>query len=291
MSDLKIKENNIVKSNKLLMASFELTAIEYKIILAAISLVNPILNGISSVDFYRFNIKQLQDVGVTSNLTTKEIKAILDSLYSRNVLIHDENFKNPINTRWIQSYVLEDNRNIGIKFGDDVSKYLMNLTGNYTKYYLNQISSLKLFHSVRIFEMLIQYRTIGHRTFLIEDLKSVLCLTGKYTKYNDFKRKVIDVAVDEINKSGALKINKVIPIKNGRSVVGIKFVFRETVTIRGSSITYGKQITGDGFLTFEEFFKKIERCETVDDGYERLKKDGYIMPDIKDLKAFESNYT
>lgn len=52
--------------------------------------------------------------------------------------------------------------------------YLVQLKSDFTNYLLGNISRLDKAHSIRIYELLSQYRRIGKRTFEVEDLKRKL---------------------------------------------------------------------------------------------------------------------
>jgi plasmid replication initiation protein len=62
---------------------------------------------------------------------------------------------------------------------------------------------------------------------MIEELKGILKLQGKYGTYKDFRRRVLDLAVKEINASplSEVKIDYQ-EIKTARAVTAVKFNIR-----------------------------------------------------------------
>jgi plasmid replication initiation protein len=55
--------------------------------------------------------------------------------------------------------------------------------------------------------LLKEYERIGERTLTVEEIKEYLMLeSGKYSKYNHFKTRVINKALEEINRFSDLKV-------------------------------------------------------------------------------------
>lgn len=71
--------------------------------------------------------------------------------------------------------------------------------------------------------MMKQYETIGERTMTIEEIKDLLMLENKYSKYSHLKTKVIQKAMEEINRYSDIKINLEKEEKEGKKVVGLVF--------------------------------------------------------------------
>jgi plasmid replication initiation protein len=55
-------------------------------------------------------------------------------------------------------------------------------------------------YAIRIYELLVQYRQIGKREISVDSLRTMLELGKKYPLFADFKKRVIDTAVDQINE-------------------------------------------------------------------------------------------
>ncbi|MFW9338888.1 RepB family plasmid replication initiator protein, partial [Glaesserella parasuis] len=58
-----------------------------------------------------------------------------------------------------------------IAMTNEVMPYLTQLKGQFTQYQLMHISSFNSVHSIRIYELVTQYRSVGYREITIEDLK------------------------------------------------------------------------------------------------------------------------
>ena len=97
-------------------------------------------------------------------------------------------------------------------------KYLLNLVekgGNYTQYELWNILSLKSRYSIRLYELFRSYAYQNKKEFEIDRLRGLLCVEN-YELYHDFKRRILDKAIAEINQYTDLKV-KFKPVNKGKS--------------------------------------------------------------------------
>jgi len=99
--------------------------------------------------------------------------------------------------------------------------FLLDLKSNYTSYLLANIPKLKSGYSIRIYELLYQYKRIGKRTFELGDLQKKV--GSDYNLYGDFKRKVLKQAQKDLKLYTDL--NFIFDeIKTGRKVTSIEFI-------------------------------------------------------------------
>lgn len=111
-----------------------------------------------------------------------------------------------------------------MKFSPVLEPYLLNLKETYTKYRLGYVINFKSEYSFRLYEIMKQYEKIGERTVPINELKELLMIdSNKYQKYSHLKVKVIQKAIEEINKYSDIRINLEKEEKEGRKVVGLVF--------------------------------------------------------------------
>ena len=99
--------------------------------------------------------------------------------------------------------------------------YLLELKGNYTKYFLANIPKLKSAYSIRLYELLHQHRKFGKRKFELEELQKKV--GSSYPKYSNFKIKVLKQAQKDLGKHTDLAF-EFDAIKEGRKVVGVQFI-------------------------------------------------------------------
>ena len=116
---------------------------------------------------------------------------------------------------------------IRVKFSLEMKPYFLNLREQFTTYFLHNVYSFKSAHSIRIYELLIQYYpNIRQRKLDVEHLKDMLEVQGRYRRFYDFKRRVIDTAVTEINAYSDIFVEYEL-LKTGRVVTEILFTMSE----------------------------------------------------------------
>jgi len=221
----------VVKSNRLVEASYRLTLNEQRIILYAICRSREEQKGIFphepviiTADAFANHFPSIDKSNVYSQL-----KEAMDVLYDRSVTLHetDQNTGLPqvSKTRWISKASYIDGAGcIKIVFTSDVIKYITRLEKEFTSYQLEKVGNMTSFYAVRIYEILAQHREIGNRVLNLKNLRQTLQINpDEYKLTADFIRKVIEVAVDQINKHSDLVV-KYETRKTGRAITD--FVFK-----------------------------------------------------------------
>ena len=224
-------EKQVFKSNSLVSASYRLTIQEQRILLACISQVNP-KNGDEITDkvMYTVRVSDIESLsGSNSKSLYKDIKEAVNTLFERRVTLtswpNGKGSRKARITRWVQSIEYDDNEgNVQLRFSTDIAPYLTNLSEQYTKYFLSDIAKLNSAHAVRIFELIMQWKSVGELTISLESLKEMLNIDDEYKKINDFKKRVLEVSISQINKSTAYNI-AITQKKTGRKVTHFIFTF------------------------------------------------------------------
>ena len=117
------------------------------------------------------------------------------------------------------------NQSISIRFTKDIAPFLSQLEGNFTKYRVKNISRMNSIYSIRIYEMLMRWKSLKTVTLTVDQLKDRLQLTSKgYAAFGNIRQKVLDPSILEI-----LDCSDIIPnyemFKKGNKVESIKFNF------------------------------------------------------------------
>lgn len=224
----------VVKSNRLVEASYRLTLNEQRIILYAICRCREEQKGLLPNEPIVITADSFakQFPSIDKGHVYHQLKEAMDALYERSVTLYeiDENTgKEQVSkTRWISkaSYVDGAGR-IKVVFTSDVIKYITRLEAEFTSYQLEKVGNMTSAYAVRVYELLAQHREIGHRTFNLKWLRETLQIApDEYKLTTDFVRKVIEVAVDQINKHSDLAVSYK-PIKTGRAITDFAFKIKE----------------------------------------------------------------
>ena len=112
---------------------------------------------------------------------------------------------------------------IKLSFHPYLKPYMLHVKERFTKIRLGDLIGLKSIYSIRFYELLKQYETIGKREIKLNDLREYCGIEEKqYERFNDFKRKVAETAKKEINNKTDLLIDYE-EIKTSRKITSIQF--------------------------------------------------------------------
>ena len=213
----------VAKHNDMIQKSrFQLSAQEQKVIQFLISKIKPKDKALHT---YRFSISEFCGIcGIDSQSGNnyKNLKDTIQSLADKSMWVMLENGKETL-VRWINKAAIDRQDGvIEIRLDDDLIPYLLQLQNNYTQYALQYILSMDSRYSIRFYEVLrsLEYKQRQH-IFNIEDLKRLLN-AEKYKRYSNFKQRVLDMAVREINELSDITVSYV-PIREGRKIVEVEF--------------------------------------------------------------------
>lgn len=119
---------------------------------------------------------------------------------------------------------VENQEYIDVKIEDEMRPLLLQLQKSFTAYELGNVVNLGVY-AVRVYELLKQYESIGHRTLSFEELKLMFELEDKYPLFSGFYTFVIEPALREINEFTDLFVDEAEKIKEGKKIVAIRFKF------------------------------------------------------------------
>ena len=124
-----------------------------------------------------------------------------------------------------QAYYRSETGIIDIRFTEEIMPHIAGLAEKFTMYKLNDLSGLDSIYSTRLFQLLMQWKTIGEFKISIPDLRFALGCTNKFKLYGHFKQDVFGHAVNEINRKFDINLTFK-EIKTGRPVTDILFKFK-----------------------------------------------------------------
>ena len=231
----------ITKANSFIEASYNFTLVEMRVILIAISKINS-KEDISDNKFYDVSaLEYSYFTGIEIKNAYTELKKTISRLWDSSVLLtqtaNGEELSNYIEARVIQSRIkyMEGEGKVSIKFSSEITPYLSQLKSQFTSYHLSEISGLKKFNHIRIYEMLTQYKNTGKRVDSIDQFRHYLGLNknpniinskDKYPLFKDMQKYIIKPAIEEINKQTNLNVSYLKHTKN-RKVTHLEFIIKD----------------------------------------------------------------
>lgn len=216
-----MKDGLIVKANDLIEARYSLNLNEQKIIIYAVSELD---RNKENFNVLKLKTKDFMELLGTSQFRYTEIKGIVKGLMKKQLSIETQEFDLVVN--WVSSIkYIKDTGIIELEFSDNLVPYLLQLKEKFTRYQLKNILYLKNKYSIRMYELLKQYESIGKRTFTIVELKKILSITDKYKDFRNLEKWVIKPSIKEINEYTDLNILYT-KNKKGRSIESLSFTIQ-----------------------------------------------------------------
>jgi plasmid replication initiation protein len=223
----------VVKSNRLIEASYRLTLREQQIILYAIMQARETQTGLTWQKPCEINVIEFAKAfQITHKDIYDEAKQAIKTLFDRSVTTYSEMNGHEVvtHTRWISQRVYSDrNGHLSLTFAPEVVQYITRLETEFTRYELTQIGKLSSVYAVRLYELLKQYQTAKKREITIEWLKTHLQIQNEYKEFHNFKNRVIDMSIKQINEHTDLSV-KATMVKKGRKAHAFEFTIKAKST-------------------------------------------------------------
>ena len=229
-----IKSDLVVKSNRLIEASYRLDLTEQRLILLAIQNSRETQQGINSEDLLTITASEYaSQFNINVRTAYEQLKNACDTLFYRHVVLHDihkpTNSPRQIKTRWVAAIAyVEKAAIVQIQFSSMIVPYITRLESEFTSYKIQSVSQMTSSYAIRLYELIVQWGKIGRREISLVDLKVMLDIQAEktYERLDRFKAKVIDIAVNQINEYSDLTVTYG-QRKSGRTVTHLIFSFQE----------------------------------------------------------------
>lgn len=226
----KSKKDLVVKDNALINASYYLSLTEQRLILLAI--IQARAEKMTSSNEFKVKVSSyINAYGVADATAYEAIQKATETLRARYFTFERVVDGEPerVVSNWVQSIAYAENSSyIKIKFTDDVMPLITKLEKHFTSYQLEQVKDLSSIYAIRLYELMMQWRSSGQTQQIpIDELRYKLGIEpDQYQKMSNFKDKVLDVAIDQINEHTDIKASYD-QHKEGRSITGFTFTFKE----------------------------------------------------------------
>ena len=224
----------IVKDNALIQASYTLDTVEQRLILLAIAEARETGHGISENSLLEVHASSyINTFSVEKHTAYTVLRDASKSLFDRYVTYHDVNPKTgkdrSFHCRWVDKIGYEPQSGIVfLRFTQDIVPLITRLEENFTKYELQQVSRLTSSYAIRLYELLIQWRSAGKTPiFDLAIFRQQLGVEAhQYKTMSNFKTYVLDFALNQVNELTDITA-KYEQHKKGRSISGFSFTFKK----------------------------------------------------------------
>ena len=246
------KDISISKSNTLIEAGFDLTLAEHDLMTLAINKLHKQATGNHEVFI------TAQEFAVANKISEshayQQLKATADKLMERHLKFplyidldkkqnkepnavcvvppkHGRYETVPTKHNWLQSVgYMESNGFIYLLFTDPI-RFLIDKTGDsYTTYNFTNTIEMTTFGGKRLYEMVCKWKDLGKTKMMyIDEWKEFFGVADKYPRTAEFKRRVLDPAIAEVNAQGDFRIS-LKQEKVGRSITHFQILIKKLKT-------------------------------------------------------------
>jgi len=210
----------VTQSNKMVEARYNLPLGEQRLILTMIAKIQP-----NDEDFkeYRINVKEFAEfLGIDKNSVYREFHKIQKSIVSRALVFYEDD--GPLVVGWVSSAkYLKNEGAVLLCFDPKLKPYLLQLKGNFTSSRLEMLMSFRSQYTMRIYNFLKQYQSIGMREIDVQLMREILGIrTDQHVLYAHFKSNILVPVQKELKAKADIHF-EFDEIKYGRRVGAIRF--------------------------------------------------------------------
>lgn len=185
-------------------------------------------------ELYEFSVStldlaQILEIGVDA--LYKSLDEMTDHIMREVICIDDKDNDQWEKFHWVD--VCKYKKGIvTIKISDELKPFLLGLRGCFSRYRLEEIIHLKSMYALRIYENLVACMNEKRRphadktcniSISIDELRRITDTTDKYVRFSQFKTKVMDIAIAEINQKTMYHVEATTYTHGGKKVRGYDF--------------------------------------------------------------------
>ena len=216
----------------LMNASYNLDLVEQRLILLAIVEARESGKGINANDPLTVHAESyINQFGVARQTAYQALKDACDDLFARQFSYQEINERGNtenVRSRWVSEVRYVDaEATVKLIFAPIVIPLITRLEERFTQYEMKQISELSTGYAIRLYELLICWRTTG-KTPIIElaDFRQKMgVLDAEYQRMYDLKIRFR--AVSQTNQRAYRHHSELRTAQKGRTITGFSFKFKQ----------------------------------------------------------------
>lgn len=222
----------VTKDNSLIGASYSLSVVEQRLIFLAIIEAREQETLIEAGGLLRIYAQSYaKQFDVEKHTSYEAMKRAVEGLYEAGFAYSkvDEGSGKigRYKSRWVDKIgYIDDLGCVELVFASDVIPLITRLEARYTEYELKQVVGLQSEYAIRLYELIIQWRSVGKTNKIsLYELREKLGLVDEYKRIEAFKRRVLDLAVKQINEHTDITV-EYDQHKQGKVITGFTFKFK-----------------------------------------------------------------
>ena len=222
----------VTKDNSLIGASYSLGVVEQRLIFLAIIEAREQKTLIEAGGLLRIYAQRYaKQFNVEKHTSYEAMKRAVEGLYEAGFAyskLDEQSGKiGRYKSRWVDKIgYIDDLGCVELVFASDVIPLITRLEARYTEYDLKQVVGLQSEYAIRLYELIIQWRSVGKTNPIsLAELREKLGLVDEYKRIEAFKRRALDIAVKQINEHTDITVEYE-QHKQGRVITGFTFRFK-----------------------------------------------------------------
>jgi plasmid replication initiation protein len=241
----KVEKNElIIQHNNLIEARYRLSLQEKRVVIWLASQVQK-----TDGDFkeHVLSIKKFAELtDVRGDRLYSELQAITRRLMQRIISIYPIGEDRLIQVAWLGAADYKfDKGTVSLSFHPHLQPFILNLKNHFTALNLSDLMGLQSVYSIRIFELIKQYESIGKREISLKDLREYCGISDdKYKKFSDFKKRIIESSRKEINEKTDIFISYE-EVKISRKITSIRFSINKNQEYKKTEFEKNQQEKAD----------------------------------------------
>lgn len=196
--------------------------------------------------------------------------------------------------RFTQSAVyIENEATVKFMFANAIIPMLVELERNFTSYEIEQVAHLRSRYAMRLYECLIRFKASKTLTITLDELRFRFgLLPDEYILMSNFKNRVLDLAVREINANTDITVSYD-QHKQGRTITGFTFKFKQKAKVKTAKVEQDKRdpntldmfvpMTDNQRFAFAKKISKLPEASYLAKGQANTSYDAFAEQIAKDL--------
>lgn len=232
----------IFQGNAITNARYDMSVLEKQLVYLVLAEIKREDRQAGKTDF-TVRIKDLENYGQklkNYTILRESTKKLVGRVYE--IWTKDEHGKSVLiqTTLLSSAKYVSGSGTIQVTVSNEIKPYLMDLAKGFTSYSLDHALSLKSVYSQRLYECLSRFKDLGMWRCTVEELKYLLKIENKYTGYGMFKKKVLDVAQQELKRKTDISF-EIEEYKEGRKIAMLLFNINPKETAKHFEIEFDEK--------------------------------------------------
>lgn len=222
-------ENLATQSNRLIEASYKMSVPAKRVMLMLLGQIHPgqrEVTGKLQIEAANY----AERTGISPDQSYKDIKKGCRELMKTVIRTRDSKAKTTeecVVVSWMRYH--DDQGWLEATFTPWIAPYIHHLTQiGYTTIEVDEAVKFSRFHTIRLYELMMQFQKTSERFITITELRRVFQIEKhQYGRWVDLSRRVIEPSVQEIEEKTSWNVAWE-PVKTGRKITSLSFIFEKT---------------------------------------------------------------